>query len=385
MLTSRVDTPVQNTGVVRFFSGATGLPLPVAAAARAVGVSRLGDVTGLDVLGVPVWQTVRPWSRSISVHQGKGLTAADARIGAAMEAVETGLAEAAAPDHIGIRWADLPIAGRPVQMDDFAKQRGALLDDKPLDWIAAADLAGGNDCLVPFAAVTLNFDLPSQPLVRCESNGHGAHLTLAAASLKGLLELVERDALAEPPGTDPAAWRLTERHVAEGIWPWFDAFKQRAAAAGIGTTVFGSTGLAGIPVVQCELRSLFAGCPVGTARGSAAGISVEAALRGAVTEAAQVRLTLIANAREDIILARASTGAAFVPPAFGFFHPAPLQPATALPDAAEAALAELIARLNSAGFSRILRIMLSPPDFPVVVVRMIVPGLASGERARRQP
>jgi len=130
---------------------------------------------------------------------------------------------------------------------------------------------------------------------------------------------------------------------------------------------------------------LFAGCPVGTARGSAAGISVEAALRGAVTEAAQVRLTLIANAREDIILARASTGAAFVPPAFGFFHPAPLQPATALPDAAEAALAELIARLNSAGFSRILRIMLSPPDFPVVVVRMIVPGLASGERARRQP
>jgi ribosomal protein S12 methylthiotransferase accessory factor len=351
----------------------------------AIGVSRLGDVTGLDVLGVPVWQAVRPWSRSISVHQGKGLTVADARIGAAMEAVETGLAEAVQPDLRGISWSDLPVNRRPAQLDDFASRRGATIDDIVLDWIAATDIAAGGDSLVPFAAVSLDFDLPPQPLIRCESNGHGAHLTLAAACLKGLLELIERDALAEPPGTDPSAWRLTEHHVAERSWPWFDQFRHVAADAGIATTVFYRTGLAGIPVVQCELRSLFAGCPVGTARGSAAGTSVEAALRGAVTEAAQVRLTLIANAREDIILTGVSTGATFVPPAFGFFQPAPLQPATALPETTEAALAELIARLGAAGFGRILRIMLSPPDFPVVVVRMMVPGLASAERARRQP
>ncbi|MFZ4747167.1 MAG: YcaO-like family protein [Sphingomonas sp.] len=371
--------------IARLFPGAAGLPAPVAKAALAVGVSRLGDVTGLDVLGVPVWQAVRPWSRSISVHQGKALNGADARIGAAMEAVETGLAEAVQPDHRALRWTDLPVACRPAQLDDFARRRGAAMDDISLDWIAATDIVDGCDCLVPFAAVSLDFDLPSQPFVRCESNGHGAHLTLAAASLKGLLELIERDALAEPPGIDPSAWRLAEHHVAHGIWPWFDSFRDRTAAAGIGTTVFSRTGLAGVPVVQCELRSLFAGCPVGTALGSAAGVSVEAALRGAVTEAAQVRLTLIANAREDIILAGVSTGATFVPPAFGFFQPATLNPRVALPETAEAALAELIARLTKAGFGRILRIMLSPPDFPVVVVRMIVPGLASGERARRQP
>lgn len=357
--------------------------MPVARAAAAVGVARLGDVTGLDVLGVPVWQAVRPWSRSISVHQGKALNAADARIGAAMEAVETGLAEAVKPDHRQLCWTALPAARRLPHLDDFAQRRGAVLADVPLDWIGATDIAGGGDWLVPFAAVSLDFDLPSQPLVRCESNGHGAHLTLAAASLKGLLELIERDALATPPGSDASAWRLTERHAAPGCWPWFDSFRRRAAAAGIATTVFYRTGLGGIPVVQCELRSQFAGCPVGTAHGSAAAASVEAALRGAVTEAAQVRLTLIANAREDIVMAAASTGAAFRPPGFGLFQPEPLRPITALPDDPEAALAALVARLAGAGFSQTLRIMLSPPNFPVVVVRMIVPGLASGERARR--
>lgn len=369
----------------RYFPGAAALPLPIAEAALAVGVARLGDVTGLDVLGVPVWQAVRPWSRSISVHQGKGLTVADARIGAAMEAVETGLAEAVQPHHRGHRWIDLPARDRPARLDDFATRRKAMLENIALDWIAAADIAGGRDCMVPFAAVSLDFDLPPQPLIRCESNGHGAHLTLAAATLKGLLELVERDALAEPPGTDPSAWRLTEHHVTEGSWPWFDAFRHRAAAAGFSTAVFGRVGLAGVPVVQCELRPLFAGCPVGAARGSAAGATVEAALRGAVTEAAQVRLTLIANAREDVEMAGVSTGASFVPPAFGFFEPPPLRPAAVLPDNAEAALAALVERLGAAGFDTILRIMLSPPDFPVAVVRMIVPGLASGERARRQP
>lgn len=369
----------------RFFPGAAGLPLPVAQAAAAVGVTRLGDVTGLDVLGVPVWQAVRPWSRSISVHQGKALTPAAARIGAAMEAVETGLAEAVRPDRCGVRWIDLPLALRPARLDDFAEMRGAAPDDVALDWIGASDVAGGGDRLMPFAAVSLDFDLDPQPQIRCESNGHGAHLTLAAASLKGLLELIERDALAEPPGTDPAAWRLTEHRVPRDRWPWFDAFRDLADAAGITTCIYCRTGLADIPVVSCELRSRFAGCPVGAARGAAADASVEAALRGAVTEAAQVRLTLIANAREDIVMTGVSTGAAFAPPAFGFFQPPALHPSNALPDDAEAALAELVARLVATGFGAILRISLSPPDFPVAVVRMAVPGLASGARARRLP
>src|SRR3979411_800652 len=45
----------------------------VAEKARQIGVTRLGNVTGLDRIGIPVTVAVRPNSRSFSVSQGKGL------------------------------------------------------------------------------------------------------------------------------------------------------------------------------------------------------------------------------------------------------------------------------------------------------------------------
>src|SRR5215207_7185666 len=63
------------------------------AAAADAGVTRLADVTRLDRLGLPVWQAIRPMSRALSVHQGKGATDTDAQIGALLEAVESDSAE----------------------------------------------------------------------------------------------------------------------------------------------------------------------------------------------------------------------------------------------------------------------------------------------------
>lgn len=40
---------------------------------QAMGITRLANVTGLDVIGIPVYMAVRPSSRSIAVSQGKGL------------------------------------------------------------------------------------------------------------------------------------------------------------------------------------------------------------------------------------------------------------------------------------------------------------------------
>ena len=58
-----------------------------------MGITRLADVTGLDRIGVPVFQAIRPLSRSVSVSQGKGLDPDAARASALMEAVETWHAE----------------------------------------------------------------------------------------------------------------------------------------------------------------------------------------------------------------------------------------------------------------------------------------------------
>ena len=53
-----------------------------------IGITRLGNVTGLDRIGIPVTVSVRPNSRSVSVSQGKGLGLSQALASALMEAIE---------------------------------------------------------------------------------------------------------------------------------------------------------------------------------------------------------------------------------------------------------------------------------------------------------
>lgn len=39
---------------------------------RTLGITRVADVTGLDDVGIPVHQAIRPASHTLSVSQGKG-------------------------------------------------------------------------------------------------------------------------------------------------------------------------------------------------------------------------------------------------------------------------------------------------------------------------
>ena len=56
-------------------------------------ITRVADVTGLDVLGIPTVMVARPNSRAISVAQGKGLDIWAARTSGIMEALESFHAE----------------------------------------------------------------------------------------------------------------------------------------------------------------------------------------------------------------------------------------------------------------------------------------------------
>src|SRR5947209_4551762 len=48
--------------------------------ARQMGITRIANVTGLDVVGLPVVAVMRPNSKSIAVAQGKGLSLAAAKV-----------------------------------------------------------------------------------------------------------------------------------------------------------------------------------------------------------------------------------------------------------------------------------------------------------------
>ncbi len=352
------------------------------AVARACGVSRLADVTGLDRIGVPVWQAIRPWGLSLSVHQGKGLTPDAARLGACMEAIECSHAEAWAPPLRRARWADLPVAERAAAIDDFAIRRGDPGAGAAMDW-AAAERLGGGIVWVPAATVSLDLTIARPAGVTRSSNGQGAGFDLDFASMKALCEIIERDAFCHWLATTSVFGRgADEIDLGSVDFAWFRTLSARCAVLGIAIRAYAVPAIIAMPVIAVELHDASreaAGRPHSV--GTAAHPDAEAALQSALTEAIQARLTVIAGARDDL----APTGGEARPPTFGLAI-APLVPAP-LPFARPATMdfTTAVAALAAAGYGQVARLILSPGDCPVVTVKMLVPGLGQTGRARRRP
>ncbi len=349
-----------------------------------LGMSRLADVTGLDRIGLPVWQAVRPWGRSLSVHQGKGLDAASAQLGACMEAIECSHAEAWSAPLRHCRLVDLPPDERAPAADDFARQRGAVADDQPLDWASADRLDGHGWLWVPAATVSLDLVTSGPAGITRSSNGQGAGFDLDFASLKGLCEVIERDAF--------TAWQQgsifsrgdDEIDLAALSAPWFRSLVARLTALGIGVRAYQLPAIIAMPVVAVELHDRSGeAAAIPHAAGTAAHPDVEMALKAALTEAIQSRLTIIAGARDDLPLGQPEAR----PPRFGFALAPPgpvalrplVQPGPAL------TFAGAVAALAAAGYRHAARVVLSPPQSPVVTVKILVPGLGESQRLRRAP
>ena len=76
-----------------------------------LGITRVGEITGLDSLGIPVALATRPNSFSLSVNLGKGRDAASARASAAMEAAEIAIAERLPEDGITGSPSEIALVG----------------------------------------------------------------------------------------------------------------------------------------------------------------------------------------------------------------------------------------------------------------------------------
>lgn len=123
---------------------------------REFGITRLGSITELDRIGIPVAQVVRPLSRSVSVNQGKGLTHGQAAISALMESLEG--------------WSSERIPTERVELAGFRSMNGQgywshLADygerDETLAWIEGWDLFSSRAVPVPLALVDTAYTIPS--------------------------------------------------------------------------------------------------------------------------------------------------------------------------------------------------------------------------------
>src|SRR5690606_17586632 len=110
------------------------------------GITRVGDLTGLDRVGIPVWFAARPNSRGLSVSQGNGMTHEQARISAVMEGIEGAIAEQTAPlieRNASIR--EMRQSGqRIVPLSRMQRCRGRQIDEeRTRSWVRGMSLRTG--------------------------------------------------------------------------------------------------------------------------------------------------------------------------------------------------------------------------------------------------
>lgn len=357
------------------------------ALAARLGITRLADLTCLDRLGSPVVQAVRPLSRANVVSQGKGATLAAAALSAVMEAAEAWAAERVTP---ALRETTLAELGQPCA--ERLEGLATLAVDPawrttPLDWTPAWDLADGSAAWLPLALVTTDFRLAATPPVPAfvqSSTGLGAGRSFHQACLQGLLEGVERDAVARARRTHGTLERQ-RLDLAQATGD-LAAFLGRLDRQGFVLGAWTLPARLPVPVIWCWLaeRASPQRLLAHAAEGMAAALDPLTALWQAIREAAQARITVIAGAREDI------GRKAYAPPAPGqerrveamleTIRPAiplaDLAQACTVPRTPQAALPWLVDRLGETGLGPALAAPLATPEeLGAAVVRVVVPGL----------
>lgn len=300
-----------------------------------------------------------------------------------MEAIECSHAENwSTPDRVAT-FAELPVAERAAAADDFAVRRGVVGDGQPLAWTAAENVTGGT-IWVPVAAVSLDLVAPGPPGITRSSNGQGAGFDIDFASLKALCEVIERDAFIEWIASRSVFDRGTDEIDLTSIDdPPCLGLLARCAALGIAVRAYALPAAIAMPVIAVELHDQSGEAASHPhAIGTAAHPDSSAALLRALTEAVQARLTVIAGARDDLQLGRPAARL----PTFGLSLAVPgAVPPRRLPLLPPLDLGAAIAALAAVGFDRVARLVLSPPDCPVVTVKMFVAGLGESQRRRRAP
>jgi ribosomal protein S12 methylthiotransferase accessory factor len=358
-----------------------------------MGITRISDVTGLDRVGIPVACAIRPLSRNLSVSQGKGLTRAAAMASAFMESAEMWHAQQHTQPIVWAPANEMRALGLPiVDVERCLRWDGVEFDpERPLRWTSGYDLLQRTMKWLPYEAVHCDGRLPKAPgedVFRRGSNGLASGNHLLEAICHALYELVERDELArwyelsdEEQRTrrlaldtidDPACRGLVENYQRAGIEPavWEIAI-----------------GPWEVPTYVCLAGERDAATlhPLPAGEGSGSHPTRAIALLRALTEAAQVRATVISGSRDDIDRevyddywyssdSRAFLdGLALETPARSYAERVECDHRTFNDD-----LDWLLERLRAGGVEEVVVVDYTRSDLQLPVVKIVVPGLRNG-------
>jgi YcaO-like protein with predicted kinase domain len=355
-----------------------------------MGITRIANVTGLDRIGIPVVVVCRPNSRSLAVSQGKGTTLAAARASGVMESIEAYHAERITLPLKLASLEELRYTHRVVDVEALPRSSHSQFHPYlPLVWIEGFDLLGRESMWVPFEMVHTNYTIAARVgagAFQATSNGLASGNDFDEAVSHALCEDVERDAT--------TLWHLTDREAqAEHrvdletvddpeCRRLLDLYEEAKIDVGVWETT-SDVGVACFLCMIADERDTAFHRLYPTA-GMGCHPSRSVALSRALTEAAQSRLTAIAGSRDDVTRTEYER----------FRHPDKLRRFReqldadqgagkrafhAAPSKTHATVREdvlyLLARLEAVGIKHVVVFDLSRPEFPIAVVRAVIPGL----------
>ena len=271
------------------------------------GITRVANITGLDKITIPVYVSIRPNSKSLSVSQGKGVTDDLAKISAMMESIETWHAENIDANKIILTgtFEELRKNYSVVDPNLFIETEGleghAQRAPCILDWIEGIELFSNQKVYLPLKLYSLdmtNVDAITQQFAP-SSNGLASGNNYDEALCHSLCELIERDAVAR--------WmQLSEAEQDQQLIDLNSITEHtckllidKILAADLNLYIWNITNELGVPAYYCALTDSNKQ-PFTLFTGSGAHFNSKIALVRAITEVAQARLTYISGSRDDV-------------------------------------------------------------------------------------
>jgi thioglycine synthase len=166
-----------------------------------IGVTRIGNITHLDRLGIPNYSVVLPGTEDyIWVYSGKGFTMKQARTSGLMEAIERYSSLPGSYERQLIRGSYFELSKRYniLSSDDVCEPLSVpYRDDMIMDYIEGLDLVSYEQILVPAALALFRYTQHGKavnPFSFSHTNGLASGNVLEEAICHALCEVIERDA-----------------------------------------------------------------------------------------------------------------------------------------------------------------------------------------------
>lgn len=335
------------------------------------GISRVSRIDGLAGLPFPVFSVARPLSKvAVTVHSGKGTTAAEARASGLFEAIEVACAEVRVPSCQASVGELVAQRARFVPLELLCSEAG----DAAFPWSEAFDYETAEAVLVPACALSL---LPVDGPYLCDTSGLASGASVHEALFHGLLELIERHnyslALVNCSGRSLVIEDVEDPFVAE--------LRGGLAQRALMLEVKDISEWTGVPTYYALIFSDAEEDSHLVAGGLGAHLDPFVALRRALTEALQSRAVAVAGGREDITDAQRTRGARFaqVRKLFRFWYEVSAEkaprPKAVPPMPFREAIAAVLrsARAKDSGLGRFLHYVYPAPE-GIAVVRTILEG-----------